>query len=357
MTAFGNKSRFSLGFLAALALLAALLTAWIVQPFLEAIFLAVILAFTFQSLHTIVRRKVGNDSLASLATLLFVIVLVLLPMVLVGVKVSTESVALVKELNARAADQGGIGRALTDLAQGPIQWAARNTGIPAAELQGQAVERLQSIAGAMLGWAGSVATHITSALGTIAIALVTLFFLLAGGTAIRESFYRWLPLGPERLDELLAVLGDSIVANVYAIAAVGLAQGSLISIGFFIAGLPSPLLWGLIAGVMSLIPIVGSGFVWIPAVVVLFVQGTYGKGIFLLAWGALIVASADNVVRPWVLAGRTNMNTLVLLFALLGGVQAFGFMGLFAGPVIVSVTASLFRILREEIEGAGSPPQ
>lgn len=357
MKAFGNKSQLSIGFLAALALLGAVLTAWIIQPFLEAIFLAVILSFTFQPLHKTIRRKVRNDTLASLLTLLFVVVLVLLPMVLIGVKVSTESVALVKKLNARAEDQGGIGTALTDLAQGPIQWAADKTGISAAELQNQAIERLQSLAGAILGWAALAATHITSALGTIAIALVALFFLLAGGTAIREGFHRWLPLRPERLDELITVLGDSIVANVYGIAAVGLAQGSLISIGFFIAGLPSPLLWGLVAGVMSLIPIVGSGFVWLPAAVVLFVQGSYGKGIFLFAWGALIVASSDNLIRPWVLSGRTNMNTLVLLFALLGGVQVFGFMGLFAGPVIVSVAASLFRILREEIESVGTPPQ
>ncbi len=357
MTAFGDKSRFSVGFLAALAAIAALLTAWIVQPFLEAIFLAIILAFTFQPLHRSIRRRVRNDMLASLMTLLFVIVLVLLPMVLIGVKVSSESVALVKQLTARAEHQGGIGKALTELVQGPIQWAALKTGIPAAELQGQAVEKLQSLAGAMLGWAGRLATHITSTLGTIAIALVTLFFLLAGGGAIREGFHRWLPLRPERLEELIAVLGDSIVANVYAIAAVGAAQGFLVSIGFLIAGLPSPLLWGLVAGVMSLIPIAGSGFVWIPGAAVLLVQGSYGKGVFLLAWGALIVSSADNLIRPWILAGRTNMNTLVLLFALLGGVQAFGFMGLFAGPVIISVTVSLFRILREEIEGAGPPPQ
>jgi predicted PurR-regulated permease PerM len=110
-----------------------------------------------------------------------------------------------------------------------------------------------------------------------------------------------------------------------------------------------------VAAILSLIPIVGSGVVWIPGALVLLSQGAYGKAIFLVAWGGLIVANADNVIRPWILSGRTNMNTMVLLFALLGGMQAFGFMGLFAGPVIVSVAAAVFRILREEVSPFTAP--
>jgi predicted PurR-regulated permease PerM len=244
---------------------------------------------------------------------------------------------------------------LGNLAEGPLAWVAAKTGLPTAELEQQAREKLQSMGGALVGWATLLASNITATLGTIVIALFTCFFLFAEGEKIRAGLGAWLPMQQERIDELFHVLADSIVANLYSMAAVSVAQGSLTGIGFAIAGLPSPLMWGLVAGITSLIPILGSGLVWLPGAIVLLVQGSYGKAIFLLAWGALLVSNVDNVIRPWVLSGRTNMNTLVLLFALLGGMQAFGFMGLFAGPVIVSVAAAVFRILREELGEARKP--
>jgi predicted PurR-regulated permease PerM len=348
MTDEKSLPRNSLGFLLGLAALLAVLVAWLIKPFLEAIFLAVILSFTFQPLFSMVRRRVRGDSAASLLTLVLIVLLVLTPMIVLGLAVSRETGDFVRGLNARAAGEGGVVHYLGRIADRPLAWISGRTGVPTAELEAQAAAKLQSAAGALAGGAGRLASDLAATIGTIVIALITLFFLFAEGKGIREGTYQWLPMRRERIDELIRVLGDSIVANVYSMAAVGIVQGALTGIGFFIAGLASPLMWGLVAGVFSLIPLVGAGLVWLPGVVVLVARESYGMAIFLAAWGALLVANADNVIRPWVLAGRTNVNTMVLLFALLGGMHAFGFMGLFAGPVIVSVAASVFRILREE---------
>ncbi len=355
MNSDGGRTRSSIVFLGVLAGLLALLLAWLVKPFLEAIFLALILMFTFQPLFAKVRRRVRSDSWASLLTVLLIVVLVLTPMTLVAFAVSRETAEFLRGLNAKAADEGGVMNYIGHQVEGPLAWLASKTGLPTAELEQEARGKLQSAGGAVVGWAGRVAANLTTTLGTIVIALFTAFFLFAEGGKIRTGLSGWLPMKQERIDELFHVLADSIVANMYSMAAVSVAQGTLTGIGFAIAGLPSPLMWGIVAGITSLIPIVGSGIVWMPGMVVLLMQGSYGKALFLLAWGALLVSNVDNVIRPWVLSGRTNMNTLVLLFALLGGMQAFGFMGLFAGPVIVSVAAAVFRILREELGEARKP--
>lgn len=354
MTNGEQRLKLTVGFLVGLAGLLAVLVGWLIRPFLEAIFLAVILSFTFQPLYASIHRRVRRAAAASLLTLVLIVLLVLAPMITLGLAVSSETADFFHALNARAAGEGGLASYVGHMVERPLAWAAAKTGVPRGELERQAVAKLQSVAGSLVGSAGRLASDLTATLGTVLIALFTLFFLFAEGDGIREGFYQWLPMRRERIDELGRVLADSIVANVYSMAAVGFAQGALTGLGFLIAGLSSPLMWGLAAGVFSLIPVVGSGLIWLPGVIVLLLQASYGKAVFLLAWGALLVANADNVIRPWVLSGRTNMNTMVLLFALLGGMQAFGFMGLFAGPVIVSVAAAVFRILREEFaEGAG----
>jgi predicted PurR-regulated permease PerM len=147
-------------------------------------------------------------------------------------------------------------------------------------------------------------------------------------------------------------IADTIVANVYGILSVGLAQGILTGIAMRIVGMPSSLLLGLGAGFASIIPVVGSSLVWVPVGLYLLVSGLIWQGVFILIWGVVVISSADNIIRPWVVGGRVELHPMVLLFFILGGVEAFGFIGLFLGPVVASVLAALFAILREEL----SPP-
>jgi predicted PurR-regulated permease PerM len=126
-----------------------------------------------------------------------------------------------------------------------------------------------------------------------------------------------------------------------------------------IVGMPSSLLLGLGAGFASIIPVVGSSLVWAPVAIYLLFSGLIWQGVFLVIWGVVVVSSADNIIRPWVVGGRVELHPMVLLFFILGGVEAFGFIGLFLGPVVASVLAALFAILREELNpplaGQSSP--
>jgi predicted PurR-regulated permease PerM len=120
--------------------------------------------------------------------------------------------------------------------------------------------------------------------------------------------------------------------------------------------MPSALLLALAAAFASIIPVVGAALIWVPIAIYLLLTGSVWKGVFLLIWGLVVVSSIDNVLRPWVVGGRVELHPLVLLFFIFGGVEAFGFLGLFLGPVVASVLAALFDILREELKEAKTLP-
>ena len=121
-------------------------------------------------------------------------------------------------------------------------------------------------------------------------------------------------------------------------------------------GSESPLLLGLCAAFASIVPVVGAALVWAPAGLYLIFTGATWKGVFVLLWGVVVISAADNVVRPWVVSGKVQLHPLVLLFFILGGVEAFGFLGLFLGPVIASVLTVLFGMMREELVPASEHP-
>jgi predicted PurR-regulated permease PerM len=134
----------------------------------------------------------------------------------------------------------------------------------------------------------------------------------------------------------------------YGMVAVALAQGLLLGLAFWFLRLPSPVLWGVITAIISLIPLVGSVIVWLPAAVILIVNGSWVKGLVLIGWGAGVVSLADNIVRPYVISKAGDFHPLLVFFALLGGVQAFGLIGLFVGPVVLAAGQALFDLLKEE---------
>jgi predicted PurR-regulated permease PerM len=181
----------------------------------------------------------------------------------------------------------------------------------------------------------------------IVVVFFTLFFLFRDGGWIQRRIAVVLPLTHKQSTRLVSRISETIVASVYGGIAVGLAQGLLTGVAFWALGLSSPVLWSLVAALASLIPVVGTGLVWAPAAAVLALGGHWIKALILLGWGVAVIAQIDAVVRPYIVSGRAKMHNLLIFFALLGGVKAFGFMGIFIGPVIVSVTIVLLDMLRE----------
>ncbi|MFZ5927169.1 MAG: AI-2E family transporter [Acidobacteriota bacterium] len=343
-----SDSRANLYALAALALVSAALVGLMLWPFVRPLAFAAVLAVAFEPLYEKLLRWLRSSAAAALTAMLMILLLVLAPLAVVGVNMVQEAGALYQSLAQHTPQQGGWAAWFASLVEQPVQWMAQRTGLPAPDVKAAMLDQAQTVVKLLGSWGAALLTNVTATIGNALLSLFILFFLFLEGPKIRQWIDAWSPLEPEKTAELLGAIRDSIVANFHGMAAVAVSQGALTSLGFLFAGLPGPVFWGAVAAVCSLIPVIGTALVWLPAAAILLFQGSWGKALFLALWGAGVVGMSDNFVRPWVLSGRTGMNGLVIFFALMGGMQVFGAIGLFAGPVIMSASAAVFRMLREQ---------
>lgn len=328
---------------------AALYLSWLIaRPYLTAIITATLLAVTIYPLFIFLLRHVRNRSATALLTTAVVLIAILLPTVFIVNTVANETSVLSGWLNEKSSGDGGLREYFTRLTERPLGWMESKTGISRDQLRSAVTDRLQDVSASLLNWAKSLAGDITRTILDTFIMLFTLFYLLRDGRSILNRLGSILPLESDQYRKLLKTISDSIIANIYGVLAVALAQAVLGALGYWIAGLPNVMLWTFATAIVSMIPVVGAVGVWGVGVIYLAVTAHWGKALFLLVYGAGVISMADNIVRPLVLSGRVKLNTLLVFFSILGGMQAFGFVGLFVGPITVSVAAALLGMLAEE---------
>jgi predicted PurR-regulated permease PerM len=342
------RKRITLLFLLAVTALSLYLCYIIFRPFLYPLLSAVVIAIVFFPLHARMARLVRNSSLAALLSTILVTVIIIIPAVFVGVAISQEISHLIDHLDAKSSESGGLSPYLMHLLERPMAWLGQYVDLSRFNLRSWLLSRLQAISSFLLAEAGAVLGSVTSFIVNSVIALFTLFFLFREGRSIRRRAAAVLPLNAQQVEELFNGIGNTIIATVYGGVVVAAAQGALTGIALWICGVPSPVLWGVVAAGFSLVPLVGSAVVWLPAAIYLAATGHWGCAIFIVVWGAAVVGTADNFLRPILISGRVKMHTLLIFFAVFGGVQVFGFIGLFVGPVILAVTMTLLGLLKQE---------
>jgi predicted PurR-regulated permease PerM len=314
----------------------------VLSPFFSEIFLALVLGIVFHPAYAWVLRRTGRPSLAAWICTLATGLLFLLPVTVLGMVITQEVKDVVESLNRAIGPSGGL------------EWLERGLAFVSDKL-GWNVEQTKEFLQTRLGGVGS--SLISNALKSLqglggwlfssVITLVTLFFLFREGADLVRESKNWVPLPPQVMDDLFEETRKLMFANVYGVLAVAFAQGTLTGLGFWFSGVPSPVLWGSVAGLLSILPFIGAGLVWIPAVIYLFATGATTTAVVLLVYSLVITSNADNVIRPIVLSESAQMNTAVMFFALLGGIQAFGLVGLFAGPLVFSLAIAVAKLLRE----------
>ena len=326
----------------------------IARPFLSPIFLALMIAIVFHPVHARIHGQIRRKNVAALISTILVLIVVVVPAVGLGVVVSKEVRGLYQLLDQKSAEEGGWNPYVTHAAERVFNWASQYVDLSALNLRATLLRWLEGTSRLLLSWGAHVVGNIIAFIGQAIVAFFTLFFLLRDGGRMTIRFATLLPLRADQVERLFRGISNSIIANFYGCLAVGAAQGTLAGLAFWVLGLPSPVLWALVTALFSLIPIVGSAAVWGPAVLILVIGGHWWKGLILLGWGAIVIGQVDSVLRPYVISGRAKLHTLLVFFALLGGVKAFGVMGLFIGPVVLSVTLVLLQMLQEV--NSESPP-
>ena len=323
----------------AILALAIYLTYLVLSPFLVALAWAVIFAILFRGTQVRLSARLGQTGSAALTTLLVALVIV------------APAVALISALAREAPQVTDYLNRASKSAPYEIErvWEAIRLRSPVAlpedptELIAQGLRRAATF---LAPRAGGVLVDVLATIGDLVAMLLALFFLLRDGEAMRVRLRDRLPFPPDDSERLMRDTRDLVIASVGAGLAVAVVQGLVGGVAFWLLGLGAPVVWGVVIAVCSLIPVVGAALVWVPAGIGLLVAGEIGHGLMMFIVGGLGISMVDNILRPLLLSGRTAVSGLVIFFGLLGGVAAFGFIGLVIGPIILMTTNSLLEILR-----------
>ena len=328
----------------------------ILRPFLVPILWSMLLAFLLFPAQRALGRRLGHRyALTAILLTLLTTVVLIAPLPLLGLAFASQAKDLFGRGQRMVADSGisGAGDLLDiPIVSRAIRWASSVAPVDAEQLHGWLMSGLQTLLQGLVAVSGAFVVGALNALVALAIMLFLLFFFLRDGEQMLATAVRLIPMRPARRGELVDHVAAVTRAVVFGSLLTALVQGVLVAIGFALVGLPSPVVFGAIAAVASLIPFVGTALVWVPAVGVLFLQGRWVAALVLAVWSVAVVSSADNVVRPLFISGRAQISTLPVFLGLLGGVTAFGPIGLVVGPVVVALTLTLLRFAEEARAGA-----
>jgi predicted PurR-regulated permease PerM len=321
----------------------------IFRPFLAAMSWAAFLAFLLYPLNLKVRRRLHGASRAAAVLTVVAPIVILLPLSAVSIEFVSQIALLVQKLQ-QAGRQLDI-RTFSDLQQFPLiaranLWLQTHTGISAGQIQSWAISGTQDVLQRAASLSGEFFIGALGSLVGFAIMLCLLFFFIRDGDAMCARARLLIPLDEERKDRLFLQLSNVTRAIVYGTTLTALLQGLLLGIGFAIADLPSPVVFGVLAALLSMLPVGGGAFVWVPAVGWLFYDGRWGFAIFMIIWG-LMLAGLDNVLRPLLISGRARISALAVFVGVLGGIPAFGAIGVIAGPVVLSLALALIEFAEE----------
>jgi len=316
--------------------------------FLTPIIWAAILAMLFFPLYTIVLRWCGGrETLAALALTLGITAGVVLPTVSLSSVITREGASLYQrlseyvtsgELNAsiQRLHVSRFGRLVDRLEGYEIDWnaAARSS--------------VDTVSSVIVSQVTSVARNVAVFLLDFTIMVFTLFFLFRDGEHLYRGLRDLIPMDPGHKDAIFSVLYQTLSAVTQGMVATALAQGVLTWVALWALGLPYTAFLGVVAGFLSLIPFVGAAGVWIPCTIYLAATGDLVRAIILLVYGSLVISMVDNVLRPLLIGGQTRLPTLFLFFGILGGVQTYGVLGIFLGPVLLAIVIAFIRIYQEQ---------
>ncbi len=310
----------------------------IFQPFLTAILVAAILAVLFARPYAFLKRFFhGSEIWASVITCIFAILLVILPVSVVF------SLALNEANNFYHSNQsaGMLEKGIVLLESVPFL----NIDVRGAqEISGS----FQEIGKGLIGFLGAAYQSVAAFVLWLFVVFFSLFYFLIDGKRAVGYLMRLSPLRDEHERLLFQKFISISRATLKGTLIVGLIQGLLGGIAFFIVGVPSPIIWGIFMALLSLIPLVGAGIVWLPASIILLLTGNIWEGVFLILFGIGVISTIDNILRPKLVGRDTEMHPLLVFFATLGGISLFGISGFLIGPIVVSLFMALADIYSSE---------
>lgn len=318
---------------------------WLTLDFIGPVFWAAVLAVIFNPLQRQLEVVLGGKKTsAALVSLLIIVLVVFVPLILLGVAVSQEALTLYNRIQDGSVDVQEYVTRISPM----VRDLSLRLGIEPGSIQQRIYQAAGMAAQTIATQAVVVGQNLLSVIAKTALMLYLLFFFLRDGDDLVGVLGDAIPMGVSRQRTLFSQFASVTRATLKGSLLIGLVQGALGGLLFFALGLRAAVFWGVIMAMLSLLPLVGPAIVWAPAAIYLMLTGSITKGIILVIGGALVVGTADNVLRPLVVGRETRMPDYMVLLSTLGGLSVFGAAGFVAGPVLAALFLSVWDMFAQE---------
>ena len=326
------------------ATLIALYLCWLmIEPFVAVLLWAGVLVVVFFPVHEKILARTKSPNLSAALSTLLVVVTILGPVTLVTLAIAREAVNAVDNV------QAGVKR-LLDPGSRTHQYLSRWVDVDELktdEWKKTVVQSVQAKGGTIASATFQTFGRVLGAVIKIAFVIFTMYYFFRDSERIRDAVYDILPLEHEQSHQIFLHTREVIGASLNGVIVIAAVQGALGGMAFAILGVPSPLMWGAVMFITSMIPLGGSALTWVPVALYLLFTGHWVKALLLAIWGAGVIGMLDNILRPKLVGKRTRLHELLVFFSIIGGLSVFGPLGLVIGPVVVAITLGLLDVFRQ----------
>ena len=338
-------------------LIACLLTSFyfmfqVLSPFLTVLFVAAVLSIVFYPVYQRVLKFLGPwKRTASFLTCLIVVALIVAPITVFIILLTSEAVETYGMVQTQVESgifdeyllwqDGGFVYDLKLELEGIVD-------LNQVDIKTNIINMAQSLSTYLVSQTANLLKSISGLLLNIFIMLFSMFYFFKDGEIIVKKIGLISPLPSVYEDELFSKIGSMVKAIIVGVFLTAIVQGLLGGIGFGLVGINNPVFWGTAMAFFSLLPFVGTALIWVPAAIILAIMGAYGSALFMFFWGAVVVGTSDNLLRPYLIGGKAKTYPLLTFFVILGGIWTMGFKGIIVGPLVLMILISFLHIYEAE---------
>lgn len=300
-----------------------LLSIYIIKSYIITIVGAVLLSYIFYPIYKGMQSKLKSKKLSSLLTTLLVVLIIIIPIFFAANALISESVQFFH--NTKDLDLSNIEQKTAEYLGGDVK------------ISGYISDNLNKISLGIARSTSEFVVDLPKKIISLFVMLFLMYFLFMEGKSIVDKLRQHIPLKAKQKEELAKRFSNVIYASIYGMIVTAFVQGAVGALGFWIFGVNSPILWGLVTVIVAILPFVGAALVWLPAAIFKLAVGETFNGLGLLFYGMFIISTIDNLIRPGIIGSRAKIHPAVVLLGVLGGIEIFGFLGIIIGPLILSI--------------------
>ncbi len=316
----------------------------ILRPLLLAVFVGALLAYAFYPLYTFVLKKTGKSTLSSFLVCFLVLLIVIIPAGLL-IKVLIQESYVIYLLVKQKLALGLFNNCTTDLCKAISDFSQSEW------FSSQLKEITRLTTNSVIEKGSAFLVNLPRLAVNLFVVFFTLFYFLKDGENLLKRLHNYLQLQQKNYIHLLERLKEIVHGIVYGFLLIALIQGIFGALGFFLFGIPSPLFWGVIMAFFALIPAIGTGVIWVPASLILILDGVFQdstslilKGVGLLVYSFIFVGSVDNLLRPKIIGDKAKVHVAIIMLGIFGGILLIGPLGVIIGPLVLSLTVEVMKV-------------